>query len=650
MTRWWFYRWQMVLVAFMFMVFLTTPATSQPQTNILITACSLVNATNLQNFYANLNSTFQDVRRQLSNNNTYFATAENTRNSESVYVMGQCRNYMSTRDCVACFDFADRSIRYCAGANGGRAVLDGCFLRYESNSFYDQTTLPGNVGLCGNRTSSRQSGFETTVDGLLSNLSIATPKIPGFFAAATAPVNGTNTSTAYGIAQCAPTVTSDGCGACLQVAYANIKSCATDVTDGRGVDSGCFMRYSASPFFPNNTIMDITPFLQDGGSSNKGAIIGGVVGGVGGLIILLIILILLWYRRSKKRTSPGSNLHGATELQGPMAYSYNDLKRATKDFKEDNKLGEGGFGDVYKGIVKGGNIVAVKKLAIGSNNAKDNFESEVRVISNVHHRNLIRLLGCCSKGPELLLVLEYMANGSLEKYLYGDKKGNLSWKQRYDIIFGTARGLAYLHEQYHVTIIHRDIKPSNILLDNDFQPKIADFGLARLLPEDQTHISTRFAGTLGYTAPEYAINGQLSEKVDTYSFGIVVLEIISGKRCTDVPNESAGEQYLLEHAWNLYETRMHLKLVDETLDPSEYREEEIKKVIEIALMCTQSPVSVRPTMSEVVMLLSDRSRVQNPPSRQNVNFNDVRIQVDNSTSTTLSMSNADATITELTGR
>lgn len=201
--------------------------------------------------------------------------------------------------------------------------------------------MPGNVGLCGNRTSSRQSVFETTVDGLLSNLSIATPKIPGFFAAATAPVNGTNTSTAYGIAQCAPTVTSDGCGACLQVAYANIKSCATDVTDGRGVDSGCFMRYSASPFFPNNTIMDITPFLQDGktsenpmiiflkyyisfenkefnikcinmlfpctgGSSNKGAIIGGVVGGVGGLIILLIILILLWYRRSKKRTSPGS--------------------------------------------------------------------------------------------------------------------------------------------------------------------------------------------------------------------------------------------------------------------------------------------------------------------------------------------------------
>ncbi|XP_071740167.1 cysteine-rich receptor-like protein kinase 2 [Rutidosis leptorrhynchoides] len=639
---------QMMIAALMFMVCLTTTVKSQPQTNLLITGCSQINATNLQSFFSNLNETFRDIRIQLSNN-TYFATSEQTRNSEPVYVLAQCRNYMSTNDCLSCFDTAREDIRTCAAANGARVVLDGCFLRYESNSFYDQTTLPGNQGLCGNITSSQQSAFETVVDGLLYNLSIATPKINNFYAAATAPVSGTNTSTAYAIAQCAETVTKDGCDNCLKVAYANIKTCATDVTDGRAVDSGCFMRYSASPFFANNKTIDIAPFLlQDKSSSNKGAIIGGIVGGVGFLIILLIVL-LFWYRRSQK-TAPGGSLYGATELQGPKDYSYGDLKKATKDFKEENKLGEGGFGDVFKGTVTDGNVIAVKRLALGSNTAKDNFESEVRVISNVHHRNLIRLLGCCSKGPELLLVLEYMANGSLEKFLYGEKKGTLNWKQRCDIIFGTARGLAYLHEQYHVTIIHRDIKPSNILLDNDFQPKIADFGLARLLPEDQTHISTRFAGTLGYTAPEYAIHGQLSEKVDTYSFGIVALEIISGKKCTDIPNESAGEQYLLEHAWNLYDTRMHLKLVDETLNPSEYREDDIKKIIEIALMCTQSPVSVRPTMSEVVMLLSDRSRVQNPPSRQNVDLANIRIQIDNSSSTTLSISNADATITELTGR
>ncbi|KAJ9541149.1 hypothetical protein OSB04_027655 [Centaurea solstitialis] len=593
MSSWW----QMVVVPFLLMFFLTNPVRSQPQTNILVQSCSQVN-TNLPNFYRNLNETLGNIRRQLSNNDTYFATSEQPRNS--VYVVGQCRNYMSTHDCVACFDFATRSIRSCAPANGARTVLDGCYLRSTHFSF---------IILC--------IGLSSTV---------------------------------YAVAQCVETVTPDGCKDCLQVAYANIKSCATDVTDGRAIDSGCFMRYSASAFFDNNKTIDITPFLQDGGSSNKGAIIRGVVGGVVALIILLIIAIFLWYRGSRKKTTPGGGLYGATELQGPMAYSYSELRKATKDFKEDNKLGEGGFGDVYKGIIKDGNIVAVKKLAIGSNGGREVFESEVRVINNVHHRNLIRLLGCCSNGPELLLVLEYMANGSLDKFLYGEKRGTLNWKQRCDIIFGMARGLAYLHEHYHVTIIHRDIKPSNILLDNDFQPKIADFGLARLLPEDQTHISTRFAGTLGYTAPEYAIHGQLSEKVDTYSFGIVVLEIVSGKRCTSVPNESAGEQYLLDHAWNLHETRMHLKLVDETLDPSEYREDDLKKVIEIALMCTQSPVSVRPTMPEVVMLLSDQSRVQNPPSRHNVNLTNIRTQVDNSTSASLSMSNNDATITELTGR
>ncbi|KAK1410560.1 hypothetical protein QVD17_37097 [Tagetes erecta] len=647
MTTWWYYGWRTVVAAFVFTVFIPNSVTSQPQTNLLLRSCATINATSLPIFSRNLNATFRDIRRQLLNNNTYFATSEQSNNTENVFVLAQCRNYMLTSECVDCFDFADASIRSCAAAIGARVVLDGCFLRYEANSFYTQTTLPGNVGLCGNRTSSRQDVFATVVDGLLSNLSIATPRINGFFAAVTAPVVGTNTSTAYAIAQCAITLTPDGCKSCLQVAYANIRSCTTDVTDGRGVDSGCFMRYSASPFFDNNKTIDITPFLREGGSSKKGAVIGGVLGGVGVLIMFLIAL-LLWYRRSK-RTTPIDSLNGAT-LQGPKEYSYTDLKKATKDFKDENKLGEGGFGDVYKGIVKGGNTVAVKKLAIGSITARDNFDTEVRVISNVHHRNLIRLLGCCSKGPELLLVLEYMPNGSLEKYLYGEKLGSLNWKQRYDIIFGMARGLAYLHEQYHVTIIHRDIKPSNILLDNDFQPKIADFGLARLLPEDQTHISTRFGGTLGYTAPEYAIHGQLSEKVDTYSFGMVVLEIVTGKRCTDVPNESVGEEYLLERAWNHYESSIHLKLVDDSLDPAEYREEDIKKIIEIALMCTQSPVSMRPTMSEVVMLLSDRSRVQNPPTRKNLDIGDLKIQVDNSTSDKMPMSNADATITELEGR
>lgn len=229
-----------------------------------------------------------------------------------------------------------------------------------------------------------------------------------------------------------------------------------------------------------------------------------------------------------------------------MNYSFKDLKSATKNFSEEYKLGEGGFGEVYKGVLKNERVVAVKKLAISqSHRAKEEFEKEVKIISNVHHRNLIRLLGCCSNGPELLLVYEYMANSSLDNFLYGDKKGSLSWKQRFDIILGTARGLSYLHEDFHLCIIHRDIKASNILLDDDFQPKIADFGLARLLPESQSHLTTKFAGTLGYTAPEYAIYGQLSEKVDIYSYGVVVLEIMSGQKCSQA-NQDPDSDYLLK--------------------------------------------------------------------------------------------------------
>ncbi|CAI9271951.1 unnamed protein product [Lactuca saligna] len=434
----------------------------------------------------------------------------------------------------------------------------------------------------------------------MSDLSIATPKINGFFAAATAPVIGTNTSTAYAIAQCAISITHDDCRNCLQVAYANTRVCTADVTDGRGVDSGCFMRYSASPFFPNNTIIDITPFLRDGGSSNKGAIIGGVVG-----VIILLILILLWYRRSRKRTTPGSYAMEAADLKGAVHYNYNDLQLATNNFGEENILGKGGFGEVFKATLDDKNIVAVKKLHVQHGRVKEEFENEVKLISDIHHRNLLRLLGWSREGSHLFLVLEYMPNGSLDQFLWGSKRGTLDWNQRYEIIFGIARGLAYLHNEFHVKIIHRDIKSNNILLTDDFKPKIADFGLARFLPEDETHVITKFAGTLGYTAPEYALQGVLSDKVDTYSFGVVILEIISGRRSTEVTSDKSTSDYLLEHAWKSYEKKVHMEFIDMTLDLNQHQQEHVMKIIEIALLCTQSPVTKRPTMFEVVLMLQD---------------------------------------------
>ncbi|KAI9100226.1 hypothetical protein K1719_024444 [Acacia pycnantha] len=485
--------------------------------------------------------------------------------------------------------------------------------RYDASPFFDRATDTFNAALCGNTTTGEATAFTSAIQKLLMNLQNKVPIITGFFAATKTQVPN-NGSTIYAFVQCTETITQSGCLNCLSVGYRNIQTCLTS-SDGRAFDQGCFMRYSTTSFFPHNyqIIVVVTPMDDKHGLSNKGAIFGGIVGGI--LLVFVALALFLWIRppKSPKRVLAGGDISDASKLKGAINYSYMDLKFATKNFSAENKLGEGGFGAVYKGTLKNGKVVAVKKLTLRhSNKVEEEFESEVKLISNVHHRNLVRLLGYCSKGSERILVYEYMKNTSLDKFLFGKMKGSLGWRQRYDIILGTARGLSYLHEEFHIRIIHRDIKSNNILLDDDLQPKIADFGLARLLPQDKSHFSTRFAGTLGYAAPEYAINGQLSEKVDIYSYGVVVLEIISGKKSEElnVNGEAEGE-FLLQKAWKLYERGMHLELVDNTLDPNEYDAEEVKKIIEIGLLCTQASAAVRPTISEVVMLLQNKGLFEN---------------------------------------
>ncbi|MCL7030274.1 hypothetical protein MKW94_004775, partial [Papaver nudicaule] len=393
---------------------------SEPQTNLLGIGCSTWNVTREAAFLSNRESLFSDLREKLSSSNTSrFATAEVAIiKTDPVYGMAQCRNYLSSSDCLTCFSTAVTHIRNCSSANGARITYDGCFLRYESISFYDQTTLQGNYGTCENKTSSLGSPFKTSADGLLSDLLIATPNVRGFFAATKRKIANGSDNFVYGVAQCVVTVDEKGCKECLTVAHRNIEICPPS-TKARALDAGCFMRYSDKAFFSANQTMDLTPFLKAKGASKEKAIIGGVVGGVALIIALVVFTILFQLSRRNPKKARKGNILGATELRGPANYGYKDLKSATGSFSEANKLGEGGFGDVYKGTLKNGNIVAVKKLAFAESwRAKIDFESEVKLISNVHHRNLIRLLGCCSKRQELLLVYEYMANSSLDKFLY----------------------------------------------------------------------------------------------------------------------------------------------------------------------------------------------------------------------------------------
>lgn len=289
-------------------------------------------------------------------------------------------------------------------------------------------------------------------------------------------------------------------------------------------------------------------------------------------------------------------------------FSYNVLRSATNNFDQRNKIGRGGFGTVYKGILKDGTPIAAKVLSAESNQGVKEFLNEIDVITNVKHPNLVLLLGCCVQGANRILVYEYVENSSLDQALIGtnSERARLHWAIRSEICIGTAKGLAYLHEDVEPHIVHRDIKASNILLTENFLPKIGDFGLAKLFPDNVTHISTRVAGTTGYLAPEYAMQGQLTRKADIYSFGVLLLEIISG-RSSSKSRLSKDGKALLERTWELYEEGKLTELIDPSLE--DYPEEEVLRYIKVALFCTQAVAGRRPSMAEVLHMLSKPIRL-----------------------------------------
>lgn len=303
--------------------------------------------------------------------------------------------------------------------------------------------------------------------------------------------------------------------------------------------------------------------------------------------------------------------------QEQKVFAFETLVAATKDFHPTHKLGEGGFGPVYKGKLNDGRDIAVKRLSHTSNQGKKEFMNEAKLLARVQHRNVVNLLGYCAHGSEKLLVYEYVPHESLDKLLFkSNKREKLDWKRRYDIICGVARGLLYLHEDSHNCIIHRDIKASNILLDDKWIPKIADFGMARLFPEDETHVNTRVAGTNGYMAPEYVMHGHLSAKADVFSFGVLVLELISGHRNSSF-NLNVEAQNLLDGAYKLYKKGRSLEIMDSVLAPTAVTEQ-VAMCIQIGLLCTQGDPTLRPTMHRVVVILSKKPSNLEEPTRPGV--------------------------------
>ncbi|XP_073148407.1 probable serine/threonine-protein kinase PBL23 isoform X1 [Henckelia pumila] len=296
-------------------------------------------------------------------------------------------------------------------------------------------------------------------------------------------------------------------------------------------------------------------------------------------------------------------------------FTFRDLCAATHNFKPDTLIGEGGFGRVYKGHIQSKNIdVAVKQLDRNGFQGNREFLVEVLILSLLHHPNLVNLVGYCADGKQRILVYEYMHNGSLEDHLLdiGPGEEPLDWHTRMQIAAGAARGLEYLHDTANPPVIYRDFKASNILLDENFNPKLSDFGLAKLGPVGgNTHISTRVMGTYGYCAPEYASTGQLTTKSDVYSFGVVFLEIITGRRVIDTTRPSV-EQNLIEWATPLFRDKTKFHLMADALLEGDYPEKGLHQALAIAAMCLQEEASVRPLISDVVTALEYLSVGKNP--------------------------------------
>ncbi|XP_059435600.1 probable leucine-rich repeat receptor-like serine/threonine-protein kinase At3g14840 isoform X3 [Corylus avellana] len=326
------------------------------------------------------------------------------------------------------------------------------------------------------------------------------------------------------------------------------------------------------------------------------------------LCVVSIILCILWWKGCfGRRLSREKELKGL-DLQTGF-FTFKQIRAATNNFEAANKIGEGGFGSVYKGILLDGTIIAVKQLSSKSKQGNREFVNEIGMISALQHPNLVRLYGCCIEGNQLFLVYEYMENNSLARALFGPEEYclNLDWPTRQKICVGIARGLAFLHEESTIKVVHRDIKTTNVLLDRDLNPKISDFGLAKLDEEGNTHISTRVAGTIGYMAPEYALWGYLTYKADVYSFGVVTLEIVAGKNNMKYrPNENYV--CLLDWALVLQRKGNIMELVDPKLG-SELNKEEASRMIKVALLCTNPSPALRPTMSAVVSMLEGQTIV-----------------------------------------
>ncbi|XP_033130216.1 cysteine-rich receptor-like protein kinase 3 isoform X1 [Brassica rapa] len=526
----------------------------------------------------------------------------------TVYAYGECMKDLDKKDCDLCFAQIKAKVPRCLPfqqiTRGGRVFSDGCYVRYDEYNFFNETLSSLDQTNCSEKeiTGVNRTLFRDNAAELVKFMSVEAVRNGGFYAGF---VDKRNVAV-HGLAQCWEPLTRSGCVECLGKASEQIGSCLGK-EEGRALNAGCYMRFSTHKFYNNSG----NSTADGNGGHNHLVVILAVTCSVVAFVLLVSAVGFLYRKKRAKKQRENKQLGPLFMLanKSNICFSYENLEKATDYFSDKNKLGQGGSGSVFKGVLRNGKTIAVKRLFFNTKQWVDHFFNEVNLISQINHKNLVKLLGCSITGPESLLVYEYIANKSLHDYLFVRQDvPPLDWAKRFKILLGTAEGMAYLHEESNLRIIHRDIKLSNILLEHDFTPRIADFGLARLFPGDKTHISTAIAGTRGYMAPEYAVRGKLTEKADVYSFGVVMIEVITGRRNNAFSQDATS---ILQTVWSLYGTSNLVQVVDQVLGDN-FNKMEASRLLEIGLLCVQAAFEQRPAMSAVVKMMKGSLEIPKP--------------------------------------
>ncbi|KAK3127250.1 hypothetical protein QOZ80_7AG0570380 [Eleusine coracana subsp. coracana] len=598
-------------------------------------------------YQANVQRLASTLPRKASSSPTLFATSQTGAIPDVVYALALCRGDVNASTCESCVAAAFQDAQNLCAFNQDTTVFyDLCLLRYSNKNFL---TFPISDGRGDFMILSSKQNVTSPVRVFDAAIAVLLNATADYAAKANNSMrfgsgveefqtfDGQNPRI-YGLAQCTPDMAPADCRTCLAGILSTTLSSFSGKTGGRILTLRCNYRYDQDAFFRGSPLLQLPepaigallapapaaivkpPASRGGTTGNKAGKVSAIALPIVALILAIIVLCSCLWTRTKRKPPAKAPFPDTTNLEDiksidSLVIDLSTLRIATENFNASNKLGEGGFGVVYKGILPNDQEIAVKRLSESSRQGIEELKNELVLVAKLRHKNLVTLVGVCLENNEKLLVYEHMPNRSLDIILFDPEKcKELDWGKRFKIINGIARGLQYLHEDSQLKIIHRDLKASNVLLDYDYNPKISDFGLARLFGRDQTQdVTKRVVGTYGYMAPEYAMRGYYSIKSDVFSFGVLILEIVTGRR--NGGSHSCEETYdHLNLVWEHWTTGTLMEIIDSSLGRLTPRDQMVK-CIQIGLLCVQDDPVDRPMMSMVNVMLSRTMITLKTPSK-----------------------------------